>query len=367
MKLSHSKLSTILTCPMTYYLSYIQGIKPKVEKAAFSIGSAVHWGIEHNTEDLSDYYNIDFRHKDNYTREQLLTEAMVHGYLKNKKSIFEQIVKTDNDENLNIVDELHEIKLTAKLKSNMYDYEHEFVGIIDLLLLTNKGFVVIDYKTSSYEPNWDNYLDQIYRYIFLLKSEFPDIPVCKIGIINIRKSNIRQKKTETEEQFLNRLKLEYEIYDESYIVYKEFDIDKLDKTLIDEYIDNLSKMCDTADMIDKNKAWYINFYAANTPYRSEYWDIFYNKPDAYLLYKINDTFLDKEDNMIKQSRDCKPLDMLTISNTNVMNHYKLFEQEINDNHISIDDRQAINKLLKKYKTDKELIDNYVEVYKMLNT
>ena len=32
MKLSHSKLSTILNCPMTYYLSYIEKISLKDKK-----------------------------------------------------------------------------------------------------------------------------------------------------------------------------------------------------------------------------------------------------------------------------------------------------------------------------------------------
>ena len=87
MKLSHSKLSTILSCPMTYYLSYIEGIQPIEEKAALAIGSAVHWGIEHNTEDLTEYYHSE---ESQYTREQLLSEAMVHGYFKHKEEIFNQ-------------------------------------------------------------------------------------------------------------------------------------------------------------------------------------------------------------------------------------------------------------------------------------
>ena len=57
MKLSHTKLQTILECPMTYFLNYKEGIKLKEEKSALAIGSAVHWGIEHNTDDLEEYYN----------------------------------------------------------------------------------------------------------------------------------------------------------------------------------------------------------------------------------------------------------------------------------------------------------------------
>ena len=89
------------------------------------------------------------------------------------------------------------------LDTKKFEEKHKFVGIVDLLLLTNKGFVLIDYKTSTYEPQWDNYLDQIYRYIFLLRSEYPDIPVVKIGIVNIRKTSIRQKKTENYDRIVS--------------------------------------------------------------------------------------------------------------------------------------------------------------------
>ena len=76
MKLSHSKLSTILSCPMSYYLSYEQGIALKDVKPALSIGSAVHYGIEHNTDDLTEYYNksAGFKSRDNFTRDQLIAE-----------------------------------------------------------------------------------------------------------------------------------------------------------------------------------------------------------------------------------------------------------------------------------------------------
>ena len=214
MRLSHSKLSKIMSCPMSYRLSYELGIWTKVEKPALTIGSAVHYGIEHNTTDLSDYFKEKgtFKQGDSYTREQLLSEAMVHGYLKHKDFIFEQILTDpDTGEKLTLEDETHELYVTGKLESFLENQDyHDFVGIIDLLLLTNKGFVICDYKTSTYEPDWDGFLDQIYRYIFMLQSEFPDIPIVKVGIINIKKSAIRQKKLENESQFLNRLMWEYE-------------------------------------------------------------------------------------------------------------------------------------------------------------
>lgn len=335
MKFSHSKLSTLLTCPMSYYLTYEEGISTIQEKPALYVGSAVHWGIEHNIEDLTEFFDSA---DSNYTREQLLAEAMVHGYFKHKDELFEKILTNEDGSKLNLIEESHEVYITGKLQSKRWkDVTHDFVGIVDLLLLTNQGFIVIDYKTSTYEPDWSNYLDQIYRYIFLLRCEFPEIPIVKIGIINIKKTAIRQKKTENNEQFLNRMRFEYEINDENYVNYHEYSPSSLDSNLIDEYIDNLRSMCDAGKTIVDDKLWYINFSAANGQYgKSAFWDIFYKTPDAYLLYKISDLLVAHEDfyddkindTLVVKSRPCVPIDMLVVDHNNVMNHYSKYKEEL---------------------------------------
>lgn len=378
MRLSHSKLATLLSCPMTYYLSYVEGISKKETKSALAIGSAVHWGIEHDTEDLSEYYKEEgtFKQGDNYTRDQILAESMVHGYLKHKESLFKQLL-TDpkTKEQVTLIDEMHELFLSGKLPSKLHSLPHEFVGIIDLLLLTDKGFILIDYKTSSMVPDWDNYLDQIYRYIMLLETNFPDVPIYKIGIINIRKTGIRQKKNETEFEFTQRLRLEYELNDENYINYHEYLPEELDQNHIKDYIDNLSKMADAGETIVNNKMWFINYSAANGTYgKSDFWDIFYKTPDAHVLYKIKDRHWNEEIEAFEDFRDCRPLDMMVIDKTNVMNHIEKFNEalsnfvEVNDINSklqrgelkSLDDiRDTFYKYLNEYFIcDKELLDLY---------
>ena len=333
MKLSHSKLNTIMSCPMSYYLNYVQGITLKKTKNAFAIGSAVHWGIEHSTEDLTEYWNQNFATKDNYTTEQLLAESMVHGYLKHKDEIFNQIL-TDEEttQKEDVLDEIHELTVTAPLKSYRFEKPHDFLGIIDLLLVTEKGFVVIDYKTSSQTPDWNKYLDQIYRYIFLLKHEFPDIPVYKIGIINLRKASLRQKQKENDVDFLNRLKFEYELNESNYINVHVYDPNKLDENLINRYIENLSREADAAETIDDNKLFFINYANADGMYgKSDYWDIFYHTPDAYLLYKIRDYIYDELEEDFTTSRDCNKLDLKTIEESNILNHYYDYKKEVLNN------------------------------------
>lgn len=329
---SHSKLNTIIENPMAYYLSYIQGIHLKEKPKALSIGSAIHWGLEHSNEDLSDYYkeNGNFKQQDSYSEEQVLAEGIVHGYLKNKDDIFNKILTDYEGNKLELIEESHEVNLTGKLKSKVNNIGYnEFLGIIDLLLITNRGFIVLDYKTSSMEPNWDDYLDQIYRYIFLLKDNFPDIPIYKIGIINLRKTMIRKKKVENDEQFKNRIKFEYESNDDNYINYHEYNPEELNSNLINDYIKNLEKECDFAFNIDKNKDFFINFANAKNKYgKSEYYDIYYKTENCHLLYEIKDYIWNEDENKFNDKRDCVDIDMLTIDTDNdkILNKYQKFEE-----------------------------------------
>lgn len=357
---SHSKLNCILSNPMEYYLNYIQGIKPVKKAAALSIGSAVHWGIEHNTEVLDEYTEDDFRQRDNYTEEQVLAESMIHGYLTRKNEIFDQILTDLDGSKLTLEEEIHELKIETTIASKVSKEPNKFLGIIDLLLLTNKGFIIVDYKTSSKIPNWDDYIEQLYRYIYLVKQEFPEIPIVKIGIINLRKSMIRQKKNENDLEFLNRLKLEYDI-NEDLIEYHEFLPQDIDENLMSDYIDNLSKMIDFGEMIHNSQLWYINYTNANGMYKSQYLDIFYQTPGAEALYKISDTIWDEDENKFNDVRDCIGLDMSVIKNKNVLNHYETYKIE-KENCKSMNDIRFNNYLKNKYIVDNNLLNKYKETY-----
>ena len=360
MKLSHSKLGVILSCPMSYYLTYKEGICKKEEKAALAIGSAVHWGIEHNTEDLSEYFAAS---RDMYSRNQLLAEAMVHGYLKHKDEIFNQILTDiDTGKRYELLEESHEIFVEGKLQTNSQTPLHDFIGIVDLLLLTDKGFIVIDYKTSTYKPEWGKYLDQIYRYIFMLKTMFPEIPVIKIGIINIRKTAIRQKKAENELQFLNRMKFEYEVNDEEYVNYHEYPVDSLDEKLIADYTINLSKQCDLAHYIDENDIRFINYGAAEGVYgKSDFWDIFYRTPDAHVLYTIRDKIWNEDEQKFDERRDCVPIDMNVIDGK-CLNHYEYFKKLADDSQL-LDYNKLFDLAKQTYDfIDEDLFKRYVKTY-----
>lgn len=362
-KWSHSKLEMLLHCPMTYYLNYVQGITVKKKKPALEIGSAVHYGIEKNTYDLRQYYQDNDMLGAHFTTDQLLAQAMDFFYLTYKDSIYSHILRKADGTNLKLLNEYHEGFMFSKLDSYIPDLEpHNFLGIVDLLLKTDEGLIIIDFKTSTYEPNWDEYLDQLYRYVWLVQKKYPNEKILKIGIVNIRKASIYMMKADTDQTYFTRLCNEYIQNKDKYIDYHEYPADSLDQEKMSDYINNLRRMVDTAYTIDSNKAWYINYAEAVGKYgKSDYWDMFYKTKNAYKKYQIKDTVWSEEKNDFVKVRDCIPLDMEVIENNNVLNHYNDYVKVLKQT--ATVDKQNVNEACNKlYKTDDSLLDLYWLTY-----
>ena len=288
---------------------------------------------------------------------------MVSAYLAKKDIIFNQIL-TDYDgmSKLELQDEFHELDILAILPSYKFKTPHEFHGIIDLLLLTNKGWIIIDYKTSSLAPDFDKYLDQVLRYCWMLKKNFPDIPVYKIGIINVRKIKLRQKEKENDENFVMRITREYTINDNDLVVYHQFDPSDFEENKMNLYIENLSRMADFAQTIEDNGLWFINYGNAVSVYgKSEFWDLFYKTQNCFYLYKIKDPMFNPEFNEITEYRDCNQLDMDCLTIPNLMNHFTDFErfvfEELPEN-IEFIASEVYNELTKHYTIDPGLFETY---------
>lgn len=368
---SHSSLNTIMNNPAEFYLSYVCGIKPKQEKTALSIGSAVHWGLEHNTTDLTEFYNEkgSFKQWNNYTDEQVLAECIVDAYLRQKDNIYDNILK-DNEtgKRLEILQEIHELKLDLKLPSATFKNDNLFLGIIDLLFLTEKGWILIDYKTSSQKVDYDEYKSQLYKYIQLLQFNFPDVPVYKIGIINLRKTQIRRKKNENDDSFRKRIKLEYELDENELIEYHIYNRNEFDEHQLNDFSTTLSKQIDTARLIDDNNLYFINYSNIKGMYGpSQYYDIFYKTKDNYILYLIKDEIYDKDFEEMKEYRDCEPIDMLCLDmNQKILNKYSKFEEELNKLNIKDDKEKLFKELKKKYTCSDKLLNIYYDTYILNN-
>lgn len=358
---SHSKLNTLLNNPAEYYLYYVQGIQPKIEKTALSIGSAIHWGLENQTSDLQPYYNEkgSFAQWNNYTDEQCLAECIVEAFLKRQKEVIDDILK--DDETLEILDVMsieRELRLTGHLDSKLYPDGHDFLGIIDLLILTNKGFILIDYKTSSRDVEWKSYKSQLFKYDFLLQYNFPEIPLYKVGIINLKKTGIKRKKGESDISFRQRIREQY-IVDDTLINWHCYSKAEFSVEELNHFKEDLSGMLDVGRGIVENQLFYTNLSNIQGMYgESQYADIFYHRDDAWYSYIIKDTIYDLDEQAMLSKRNCEDIDMLVLTNKNVLNKYNLFKS-------AADKIFSINKSTTKQQLFDELKENYICSDKLL--
>lgn len=358
---SHSKLNTLLNNPAEYYLYYVQGIQPKIEKTALSIGSAIHWGLENQTSDLQPYYNEkgSFAQWNNYTDEQCLAECIVEAFLKRQKEVIDDILK--DDETLEILDVMsieRELRLTGHLDSKLYPDGHDFLGIIDLLILTNKGFILIDYKTSSRDVEWKSYKSQLFKYDFLLQYNFPEIPLYKVGIINLKKTGIKRKKGESDIAFRQRIREQY-IVDDTLINWHCYSKAEFSVEELNHFKEDLSGMLDVGRGIVENQLFYTNLSNIQGMYgESQYADIFYHRDDAQYSYIIKDTIYDLDEQAMLSKRNCEDIDMLVLTNKNVLNKYNLFKS-------AADKIFSINKSTTKQQLFDELKENYICSDKLL--
>lgn len=366
---SHSSLGKLLKNPAEYYLDYIVGIKPKREKTALSLGSAVHWGLENNTTDLQPYYNEkgNFKQWNNYSDEQCLAECIVEAYFRKKDDIYKTFLTDEaTGEVVKIIEEYHELKLTSHIDSTIFSDGHDFLGIIDLLLLTDKGWLLIDYKTGSQKVDYDEYKSQLFKYINLLEFNFPEVPLWKIGVIHLQKTSIRRKRDENDYSYRQRIRMEYDLNEDNLIEGHVYDRCEFDKKQLENYIKDLSQMMDSARMIKENKLFYINYSNIKDMYgASPYYDIFYKTKDNHVLYIIKDNIYDEFDGKLTDYRNCEPIDMMALDGKNLLNKYVKFKEETQKlllEGFNTKDK-LFTELKKKYTCDDKLLNEYLNTYK----
>lgn len=178
MKFSYSRVSSFSQCPYKWYLHYVKELSTIPETNpdnALYLGLALHKGIETGSVDegINEY-----------------------------KSHFNIIT----DENINYIIQLeYQIPRVIELLPEGGEHElsintDEFVGFIDYI----HGDTLYDFKFSN---NIDNYLKspQLSIYKYYLKKVRPDIEINHLKYVFVPKIQIRQKKTETIQQFRLRL------------------------------------------------------------------------------------------------------------------------------------------------------------------
>ena len=224
--LGYSAVSTFEQCPYQYKLRYIDKVEMLDEYEptdALKIGTALHRGIETDVKTaIQEYYNSYPVISDQHINESIKLETMI-----------------------------------PKVKEVIPDGHHEvffeygaFKGTIDLLVDNKDGtYSIYDFKYSN---NIDRYLEspQLHIYKYFAEKAL-GIKIRRLYFVFVQKVQIRQKKTETLEQFRLRLKntlqdATVQVKEVSYDVNKVMDFMQSQVNILTctDYIKTPSRLCD---------------------------------------------------------------------------------------------------------------------------
>lgn len=263
-KLSASAVSMFRACPYSFYYKYIEKYKllEQTENENLSLGLAFHHILENDNTIQKDFSDID--------EKTFLSIRASAEYIYNNYLLESVENKTLCDLFTNNRDIVKEFKID----------QSDFIGYIDLVIPTPNGDILIDYKYVSSFDYADSYKisDQSKIYPALYTKQ-TGRPVVKMIYLCVAKPTIRLKKTETKEQYLNRVKEWYlegnkvkEVLlcgDDLKELRDEFDIDL---SIIQQLIEN--------EMYYKNPS-NCNKYGK----KCDYYPLCYQEPDYECLYK----------------------------------------------------------------------------------
>lgn len=229
MSYSFSRVDCFEQCPQKYKYRYVDGLKTLFNcdpQNPLIIGTALHHGIEKTVEEAITEYCMSY---------PIITTAHTYEAIKLEHWIpkVKQLINTGNE-------------LTFEFEINA----GIFHGYIDLLEKQPDGtYCIYDFKYSN---NIDHYMESaqlhLYKHYFEKQT---GLKVSHIGFIFVPKCQIRQKKTETEYQFIKRL---HEELNKKSVIVKELEYDEklveafkqstINIMSADEYPKNETKLCD---------------------------------------------------------------------------------------------------------------------------
>lgn len=229
MKLSFSKVDSFKQCPFKWKLKYIDKLEtiPNWDDPAnpLIIGTAIHHGIEQGVDEAVTEYLMSY---------PIITDGHLDEVMK-LKALIPKVKELISD--------------TAEFEVTLDD-EGRFIGYIDYLDRENS--ILLDFKYTSEKNLKEKYLksSQIHLYKWYLK-ELTEYEVEKIGYLFIPKISIRQKKTETQLQFRQRLEDELSKAEPriEFVEYSQKKVDEFFRTAkeieqTEEFPKNQSKLCD---------------------------------------------------------------------------------------------------------------------------
>lgn len=207
MELTYSRMQSWLDCRRLYKFQYVDLLEPYEDSSALRIGSATHsWlrdyhlfglgepAIDRFYDGVESYTDID-SFNDAIEWEKALAKAMLAGYAKKYGEHEFMIVDTEQT-----------------IKTGI-DKACQFAGRVDMIVDDDisDGVWVVEHKTtSSIDSRFFERLaidTQVTGYLYLASQVYDNV----LGVIYnvIRKPSIRQTKSETKEEYFQRMETDY--------------------------------------------------------------------------------------------------------------------------------------------------------------
>lgn len=250
--ISYSAIRTFCNCRKAFKFRYLDRIESIKRADYFSFGSVIHSCLEayYNGKRYKEIIDVNYPDtiidkKQEYS--EALASAMMKGYVKKYDDDLMnfKVIGTEIDFELPIINPL------TKRRSRKYNLH----GKIDMVIKKDGGLWIVEHKTAS--QVYAGYIDRLWHdlqiAIYLVKYE--ELTGLKIdGIIYnvIKKAQIKLKKTETIDEFKERLSEKY-MTDPDMFFRTEIFIDEERKLEVKRELWNIAKAMNT-DNIFKNRS-----------------------------------------------------------------------------------------------------------------
>lgn len=244
MQVSHSRIETFESCPFKYklrYLDKIETIKADNADNALYLGTALHTGLEKDVEAaINEYYMQYLVITDEHINEAIKLEILIPKAAAITPKGFNEVEISDNDFK-GFIDLLAPAKSDTRLNG---EYQ-ELPNVYD----------IYDFKYSNNVSHYKESV-QIHLYKYFYEKLNPGKKIRKLFYLCVPKVNIKQKKTESLQEFRKRIQ-EEAMNVEPKLVEIEYDQSK-----VIDWLFKVKYMTETEE-IYKNQGWlcrYCDYY-----------------------------------------------------------------------------------------------------------
>ena len=274
MQISHSRVECFEGCPYRYKLRYIdkyETLKPDNADNPLFLGTALHTGIE---KDVNTAIKEYFAQYPIITDEHINEAIKLEYQIPKAKSILPQgeyEVQIKDEDFIGFIDLLVPVEKEYEYEyKDNYETGYEWQPTTESLMDNTKYYDLYDFKYSN---NVYHYKDspQLHLYKYYFEKTHPGCKIRDMKFVLVPKVSIRQKKTETLEEFRKRLDEELK---KTEIKFLKIDYNP---EYVINFLTNTKKMLEEKDF-NKNEGWLCS-WCEYQEYCKKGYDYFMNLPE----------------------------------------------------------------------------------------